>query len=222
MAFFIYTSLQPFLNNDPVSYVTLAGHHLCWFVSDLVIWWHWWATLIGLQLLYYVGCLIYPMYSFIVRFADVNFVSSRGNPKCFSSTILPIDGRLLVLSGVFNVHSHFLFYLRRTIPVYNGSYANLVIFYWNQYRDNLGAYPPHGWPLHCWLTLCIYFIFIKLISYGYCRILCMMVYNLWSKINSTFKYFWKKVPALIFGPLELASSVSNVTAQHSDPSKIIK
>ena len=205
MAFFFFVFLQSLIIHDPVSYVTIAGHYLRWFVSDLVIWWHWWAKLIELQLLYYVGLVAYPVYCSIVRFADVNFVSNYTTTKHISSSVLPIDARLLVFSEVFNVHSHFLFYLRRKLASYDDSYTNIIIILWNKHRHNLSDYPPRGWPLHCWLTLCIYFIFIKLISYGYCRILCIMVTNLWTKVLSIFNTFWNKVPALIYKPLEIAS-----------------
>ena len=148
-------------------YVTLAGHFLLWFMSDLVIWWYWWKNPLGLQLLYHVGRVAFPVYSRFLRFADVNFICHGGKFKCHVNSILPVDCRLLILSEVFNVHSHFLYYLRRNILSYNGSYANLVIKCWKNHRREMDEYPPHGWPLHTWLTLFIYFIYTKLIIIGY-------------------------------------------------------
>ena len=86
----------------------------------------------------------------------------------------------------------------------------------------MGEYPPHGWPLHTWLTLFIYFIYTKLIIIGYLRIFTIFLCNLLQKIIKILNDLLHPVPSLIWKPLEIAAFVSHEAANKSDPSKIVK
>ena len=86
----------------------------------------------------------------------------------------------------------------------------------------MGEYPPHGWPLHTWLTLFIYFIYTKLIIIGYLRIFTIFLCNLLQKIIKILNDLLHLVPSLIWKPLEIAAFVSHEAANKSDPSKIVK
>ena len=121
MALLLPSLLHLIMNSNPVHIAPFIGYHMSWFVSDIVIWLYWWANLLGLQLAYVIGAALSPLYWMICHVADVKFTYIGQKSKYKNPTILPINGRLLVLQDVFNVHSHYLFYLHKKLISYEGA-----------------------------------------------------------------------------------------------------
>ena len=98
---------------------------------------------------------------------------------------------------MFNVHSHYLFYLRKKIISYSGNYANKLITSWNIGRSNFGTFPPFGWPLQFLMAICAQLTVIFIVIQEYIWILHSFTTNSWNKFKSSLRQilnFTKNIP----------------------------
>ena len=154
-------------------------HAVRMFCRQLVVWWSWWTRVFMLQATYCTGALILPLYNLSFIYVDADYkplhskcnriLKRKRNQKGFG--LLTLSGRLCVFSDVCNVYGKELVMLRQPMMYCKESWFNKMIEMWNIKRNELGLYPPPGWPLSVSMFLIASLTVIIIISTGYARIL---------------------------------------------------
>ena len=132
-----------------------------------------------LQFTYCTGALLLPIHSNFLIYLDANFRplqskrsrSIKRHCRQCGTRVHTLADRLCVFSNVCNIYAQDLVLLRQPMMYVNESYATRIINYWNIERDNVGMYPPTGWPLSCAVFLIACITTMIIVSTGYVMIL---------------------------------------------------
>ena len=151
------------------------------YAVEALQWWYWCNSFIFLYVLRGIGFMCMPIYNRVFMLLDVQFhiqkpcrIKTR-TKNAFSLYskyyILPLAAKLCVFTEAFNVHSQHLALLRRPMIVVHDSYALWIMKTWKSKRENIGYFPPFGWPMKIAYVAVTIFSIIVAIKIGYDRIL---------------------------------------------------
>ena len=101
-----------------------------------------------------------------VKLRKWNIVTSYSN-----FYILPLAARLCVFTEAFDVHSQHLVLLHKPMLAFLNSYATQIMMGWKAKRENIGYFPPFGWPMKIAHIVFAIVSIIMTIRIGYKRIL---------------------------------------------------
>ena len=185
MAVLFYNLLSTFISTGNLPYSDVIGLLIPKIIIDAMQWIYWWLRLLILQLLYYSGLALAPYSIILAPYFDFKYVSTGKLPRWKMSLtpgcLLTLDSRLCIMSDVINISSSSLAFLRRKLKSYRTSVLTNILTFWNKKRENVGAFPPHGWPLQIFLALFASGTIFCLLFTGYLRIL----QQVWSTWRST-------------------------------------
>ena len=163
---------------------------------QLIQWWSWWTSFILLYLLRGIGIMCIPIYTRLFMLLDVQFQIQKPRKTkirkrntftfCSNYYILPLAAKLCVFTEAFNVHSQHLALLRKPMLVVHNSYATWIMMKWKSQRENIGYFPPYGWPMkiaYVAFAMCSIIVAIKI---GYKRILLSKTQQKQHQSNTSF------------------------------------
>ena len=125
------------------------------FSIQLIVWWFWWTRAFILQAMYCTGALILQLYNVYLRYVDTDYkpLQSKCNRlikrkrKQNRCGLLTMAGCFCTFSDGCNTYGRELVLLRQPVMYCKAMWFNKMIEIWDLKRNEVGSYPPHGWPL---------------------------------------------------------------------------